>query len=105
VEIQAEDDDAALQAAMAYDLAEVTVDPEWENAVCKRIVHIEDPSGKTIHCDVPLDDYVLRFGGQIERRLCDSAPRLLAVAKLAIKYLDGDELAQACASIAAVEDP
>ena len=61
-EIEAEDDVAALEAAKAYDLSEVTVDPEWENTVSKRIVHIEDPAGNNDQAyDVPLDDYSLRF--------------------------------------------
>jgi hypothetical protein len=58
-EIEAEDDAAALEAAKVYDLSEVTTDAEWENSVCKRIVHIEDPEGKTVFNDVPLDNYVL----------------------------------------------
>ena len=49
----------ALDAAKAYDLSEVTNDPEWENSVCKRIVHIEDPKATRIFHDVPLDNYVL----------------------------------------------
>ena len=42
---EAENDAAALDAAKAYDLTEVTTDPEWENSVSKRIVHIEDAEG------------------------------------------------------------
>lgn len=48
VEIQAESDDAALEAAKAYDISEVTLDPEWENSVSKRIVFIDDPGLLTI---------------------------------------------------------
>ncbi len=63
-EIEAEDDAAALEVAKAYDLSEVTNDPEWENSVCKRIVHIEDAEGKTIFHDVPLDNYFLGLDGE-----------------------------------------
>ena len=58
-EIEAEDDAAALDAAKAYELSEVTNDPIWENSVSKRIVYIEDAEGNTMFHDVPLDNYVL----------------------------------------------
>jgi hypothetical protein len=86
-EIEAEDDAAALDAAKAYDLSEVTVDPEWENSVSKRIVHIEDPAGNTVAYDVPLDDYSLRSGGEKERRLCDAAPEMLKALELCEEVL------------------
>lgn len=81
-EIEAEDDAAALEAAKTYDLAEVTIDPEWENSVCKRIVHIEDPAGNTIAYDEPLDDYSLRAGGDNDRLLCDAAAEMLEALEL-----------------------
>ena len=81
-EIQAEDDTAALEAAKAYDLSEVTTDPEWENSVCKRIVYMVDPEGNTIFHHVPLDDYDLRSGGDTERRLCDAAQDMLDALEL-----------------------
>ncbi|HEY1757706.1 MAG TPA: hypothetical protein VGG72_20205 [Bryobacteraceae bacterium] len=81
-EIKARNASAALKAAKAYDLSEVTLDPEWENSVCKRIVYIEDPHGNTVYCDVPLDDYDLRSGGERERRLCDAAADMLRVLEL-----------------------
>jgi hypothetical protein len=71
--IEAEDDAAALEAAKAFDLSDVTNDPEWENSVCKRIVSLDDPEGNTIINDVPLDNYDLRHGGDKERALCDAA--------------------------------
>jgi hypothetical protein len=76
VEIEAEDDNAALEVAKAYNLSEVTTDPEWESGVCARIVYIEDQSGKTIHYDVPLDDYILLRRGKEEPRFCDAAQEL-----------------------------
>ena len=66
--IEAENDDAALEAAKAFDHSAVTNDPEWENSVCARIVYLEDPDGNTIINDVPLDNYDLRYGGDKERR-------------------------------------
>jgi hypothetical protein len=92
VEIEAENDVAALEVAKAYDLSEVTTDPEWGYSVCKRIVYIEDPNGKTIHYDVPLDDCILRRGGKKERRSCDAAPQLLKALEMceqAIKEATG----------------
>jgi hypothetical protein len=86
-EIHAEDDAAALDAAKAYDLSDVTNDPEWENSACKRIVYIEDAEGKIIFCDVPLDDYVLSCGGEKERRLRDAAPELLDALRLCEEVL------------------
>jgi hypothetical protein len=81
-DIEAKDDTAALAAAKAYDLSEVTNDPEWENSVCKRIVHIEDPEGNTVHYDVPLDGYFLRCGSDKDRLLCDAAPDMLEALEL-----------------------
>lgn len=69
VEIEAESDTAALEAAKAYDLSEVATDPDWEYAACKRIVHIEDAEGKTMFHDVALDNYFLGFAGERARML------------------------------------
>lgn len=81
-EIEAKDDAAAIEAAKAYDLTEVTTDAEWENSVSKRIVHIEGPDGKMIAYDVPLDDYSLRSGGEKDRLLCDAAAEMLEALEL-----------------------
>jgi hypothetical protein len=77
VEIEAADDNAALEAAMAYDFSEVTTDPEWENSGCRRIVHIKDADENFLHEDIPLDNLFVRYGGEKERVLCDAAPQLL----------------------------
>jgi hypothetical protein len=63
-EIEAEDDAAALDAAKAYDLSEVTTDAVWENSVCKRIVYIEDEDGNTMFHDVALDNHFLGLEGE-----------------------------------------
>jgi hypothetical protein len=86
-QIEARNDAAALKAAKAYDLSEVTTDPEWENSVCKRIVHIEDPEGNTIAADIALDDCFLRSGGEKDRILCDAARMLLNASRLALREL------------------
>jgi hypothetical protein len=86
-EIEAEDDVAALEAAKAYDFSSVLNDPEWENSVCKRIVHIEDPGGSTVHSDVPLDNYFLRRGNDRDRSLCDAAADMLQVLELCEEVL------------------
>jgi hypothetical protein len=80
--IEAKDDAAALEVAKAYDLSNLTYDPEWENSVCKRIVYLDDQDGNTIINDVPLDNYDLRYGGDAERRLCDAARDMLEALQL-----------------------
>jgi hypothetical protein len=80
VYLEAEDDDAALEAAKAYDFSAITNDLELENSVCRRIVHIEDPEGNFVGHDVPLDNYFLRHGGERERRLFDAVPEMLDTA-------------------------
>lgn len=81
-EILAPDDAAALEAAEAYDLSEVTIDAEWENSACKRIVWIEDSEGHTIAEDVMLDECFLRYGSEKDRRLCDAAAEMLEALEL-----------------------
>ncbi len=63
-DIEAEDDAAALEAAKAYDLSEITTDPEWENSVCKRIVYIKDAEDNMMFHDVPLDNHFLGLDGE-----------------------------------------
>ena len=73
VEIAAGTDADAIAAAKAYDRDSLCLEPEWQNAVCRRIVEIyDDADGRSVACDVAVDDYVLRSGGEAERRLCDA---------------------------------
>jgi hypothetical protein len=88
VEIEAEDHNAALEAAKAYDLSEVTNDPAWEYSACKRVVHIEDPEGNIVFEEVALDDCFLRYGGDKERALCDAAGELLEYLQIAVATSD-----------------
>jgi hypothetical protein len=76
-EIKAENDAAAITLAKDYDLSEVTIDAEWENSVCRRIIRIEDSEGTILAEDLSLDNCFLRYGGDADRILCDAAPRLL----------------------------
>ena len=87
VDIKAEDNAAALRAAIAYDLTQVTTGPDHKFGVCQRIVHIEDEEGNIIAEDIPLDDCFLRAGGEPFRLLCDSAPGMLEALRRARDYL------------------
>jgi hypothetical protein len=78
VDIEAANDAAAIAAAKAFNVRDVTDDPAWSSTVCVRIVHIEDEQGNIVASDVPLDDFHLRNGGDADRRLCEAAPKLLA---------------------------
>ena len=80
-EIEAADAADALAAAKTADYSELFMEPEWSNAVCRRIVEIVDEDDRVVCEEIALDDCVLRFGGDKERRLCDAAPELLAVLK------------------------
>jgi hypothetical protein len=86
-EIQAENDDAALESARAYDLSEVTLDPDHNWGTCRRIVAIEDEEGNTIAEEVPLDDCFLYSGGEKARLLCDAAPAMLEALELCSEVL------------------
>jgi hypothetical protein len=53
-------------------------EPDWENPVCRRIVHIEDEAGRLIAEGVPLDGYVLHHESEDRARLCAKVPMLIA---------------------------
>lgn len=94
--ITANDDTAAIAAAKRQDVGTVAVDPDYENSACKRIVHIEDDTGRIIATDIALDSVFLRYGGEPERRLCDAAPDLLvALRRIAEFVLWGETIADA----------
>lgn len=80
-EIKAASDADVLAAAADADFDELFLEPAWENACCRRIVHIADESGKILAADVALDNWFVRYGGEPDRRLCDAAPELLAALK------------------------
>jgi hypothetical protein len=77
-EIEATDDDAAIEAARKV-YAEGSLDlydPDWDNTICKRIVHIEDQDGEIIAEDIAIDSYYLSHG-EPQRRLCEAAATML----------------------------
>ena len=65
VEITAESDDAAIAQAREMDFGDVQLGPEWNNTFCKRIVHIEDETGKTLVNGIPLDRSILLTGSEV----------------------------------------
>jgi hypothetical protein len=67
VEIEARNDTEALRLAQSFDTDQVSYyEGCWDGAVCKRIVTIEDGTGKTVAADIPLDDYRLHHGTQAQ---------------------------------------
>ncbi|ODS56452.1 MAG: hypothetical protein ABS36_08700 [Acidobacteria bacterium SCN 69-37] len=93
VEIEASSDEAALEAALVFDLTEATLEPDWQNGTCRRIVQIECPDGRTMAEGTALDGTFLRHGGDEERRLCDAAPALRdALRRIAATPLWGESL-------------
>jgi hypothetical protein len=77
VEIEADNDQEAIERARAYDFGDVALEAEWNNSACKRIIHIEDPEGKIVADDISLDGVFIRDGGEDAMRLCDSAEEML----------------------------
>jgi hypothetical protein len=74
-EIEAENDAEAVGKAIAIsdeNLSGTTIDPEFSNSVCRRIVYIQDAEGNDVALDISLDAYTL-IHGEDKRRLCDAA--------------------------------
>jgi hypothetical protein len=80
-DIEAENDQAAIKAAIAlHERGDISLnEAAWDSTVCARIVHIEDPDGRMIAADKPLDDYSLRGGGDADRLRCEAAEEMLDV--------------------------
>jgi hypothetical protein len=91
-DIEAEDDDAAIDAAHGLHRADAApcYDPEWQYAACARIVHLLDPEGRVIAHDVRLDNCFVDYGGAIERLLWDNAKDMLDVLEHAIETEEGN---------------
>jgi hypothetical protein len=84
----------ALEASRHLDTGNHCTDPDSSNAVCRRIVHIEAEEGTIVAENIPLDGCFLRYGGEPDRLLCDTAPRLLdALTKIAAIPLWGEPIA------------
>lgn len=82
-EIEAASDDEAIALAKT-DPSDYTDDPDWNNAVCQRIVHIEGPEGIIAEA-IPLDGYTL-IHGEDKRLLCDAAEKMLLALERTAKY-------------------
>jgi|GEM_PF-5676903 len=54
-EIEAGHDGEAIARALAHPWSNEASEPDWDSAVNRRIVSIEDPDGKTVASDIPLD--------------------------------------------------
>jgi hypothetical protein len=63
-EVQAVTAEDAIRAAKTYIKGPDVFlqDPDWDNTILQRIVHIEDASGIAVANDIPLDNYVLQGG-------------------------------------------
>jgi hypothetical protein len=92
VDIEAENDDHAIEAARIYwrDVENDPVnDPDWNSCVSRRIVEITDESGKAIANDVRLDSYLLERATDEEIIIRAHAKELLESFERAFEILDG----------------
>ena len=66
-EVQADTAEVAILAAKASINAGdvVLADPDWNNTILDRIVHIENETGKSVVNDVPLDNKTLLTGSAV----------------------------------------
>ena len=55
IEIEAMDTVDAIEKAQACDLTDVPTNPDWHNAVCRRIVEVTDDDENIIAEFIPLD--------------------------------------------------
>jgi len=55
VEFQAVDTVDAIEKARSIDLTDVPTNPDWHNAVCRRIVEVTDDDENIIAEFIPLD--------------------------------------------------
>lgn len=76
-EIEARDRNDAVAKARKIDTAFFTAyDPDWNGAVCRRIVSIDDPDGNTIAQDIPLDDFILHHANSEKRLRLEAAQEM-----------------------------
>lgn len=88
VEIDAASPEDAIRIAEQYSYGDAAADPDWSNPICKRIVSIHDETGEAIAEDVSLDEWLLRYGGEAERQLCDAASGMLAALRSALSWIE-----------------
>jgi hypothetical protein len=73
-EIEARGTKDAIAKARKTDTELFTAyDPDWSGAVCSRIVSIEDPAGRVVAQNIPLDNYVLHHADAAKRLKLDAA--------------------------------
>lgn len=58
-QLEADSPDDAIRAAKTLDPGDFCNDPDWQNTICRRIVHIEAPDGHLIATDISLDDWIV----------------------------------------------
>ena len=56
VEIEAVDTVDAIAKARSYDLTDVPTNPDWHNAVCRRIVEVTDEDENIVAEFIPIDN-------------------------------------------------
>ncbi len=56
VEIKALDTVDAIEKARTFDLTDVPTNPDWHNAVCRRIVEVTDIDENIVAEFIPLDN-------------------------------------------------
>lgn len=57
-EIEAATPAAAIAAAKAFDYSGLCAEPDWNNPVSRRIVHIAAPGGEIVAADIALDNWI-----------------------------------------------
>ena len=77
VEIEADSDEEAIVRAKVHDFGDASLEAEWSNGACKRIIHIEAPNGEIVADDISLDGVFIRDGGDTAMRLSDNAEDML----------------------------
>jgi len=84
----------ALERAKQLDISAICLDPDWENPVCLRIVHVVDEAGAEVAHDIALDGYVLHHVSEPRAALCAQAPALrTALEEIAATPLWGEPVA------------
>jgi hypothetical protein len=64
VEIEADNDQDATERAKAHDFGDAPLEADRNNAVSRRIVHIEDVAGNTPGHNISLDNTLLLCGSE-----------------------------------------
>lgn len=82
IEIIATSDREALETARTLEHSEICLQPDRENPVCRRIVHVEAEDGSILAEGVALDRYVLHHETEVRAKLCAMAPVLQTALEL-----------------------